>query len=154
MNVITRSEARDQGLKYYFTGKPCKRNHVSIRFTSNGTCSQCHEDIADRKLRDIRRNKIDTYGTRVNSLLFGRTFYSGAECPACGGNKRYTKSKDCVKCATHKMNQHEMKMMIIRNPAKPIEWYVKKSKRSITSVYYALTSLNIPRRTRPEYYVG
>jgi len=41
MDIITRDAAREQGLKRFFTGKPCKRGHVVERQTSNGTCMEC-----------------------------------------------------------------------------------------------------------------
>lgn len=41
MEIITRKEARDLGLKFYFTGKPCKYGHVDNRRTSNGMCLGC-----------------------------------------------------------------------------------------------------------------
>jgi len=41
MKIITRKEAKAQGLKRYFTGKPCKRGHVSERHVSDGKCWEC-----------------------------------------------------------------------------------------------------------------
>ena len=38
--IMTRAEARAQGLKKYFTGKPCKRGHVSERYV-DGMCVPC-----------------------------------------------------------------------------------------------------------------
>ena len=40
--IISRKEAIQQGLKFYFTGKPCKSGHTSERYTSNGRCRECH----------------------------------------------------------------------------------------------------------------
>ena len=39
--IITRSEAIQQGLKHYFTGKPCKRGHVTTRKVSDKACRDC-----------------------------------------------------------------------------------------------------------------
>jgi 5-methylcytosine-specific restriction endonuclease McrA len=39
--VVTRKEANSQGLIHYFTGKPCKRGHVTVRFANNATCKEC-----------------------------------------------------------------------------------------------------------------
>jgi hypothetical protein len=39
--VISREEARQQGLKHYFTGKPCKRGHVAKRYVSTHVCVEC-----------------------------------------------------------------------------------------------------------------
>lgn len=38
--IITRAQARSQGLARYFTGKPCKHGHVAERFI-DGTCVPC-----------------------------------------------------------------------------------------------------------------
>lgn len=40
MDIITRGEARAQGLKKYFTGKPCKHGHISVRLVFGG-CITC-----------------------------------------------------------------------------------------------------------------
>lgn len=39
--IISRKEAKAQGLKRYFTGKPCKRGHVCERDVKNGQCQEC-----------------------------------------------------------------------------------------------------------------
>lgn len=49
---ITRSEARRQGLRYYFTGKACPTGHVTYRFVSNRHCKACIRIIADRADRE------------------------------------------------------------------------------------------------------
>lgn len=33
--------AIQNGEQHYFTGKPCRRNHISKRFTSNAMCVEC-----------------------------------------------------------------------------------------------------------------
>lgn len=40
MKTITFSEAKAQGLKRYFTGKPCDKGHISERYTA-GACVKC-----------------------------------------------------------------------------------------------------------------
>lgn len=42
MKIITRKEAIEQGLKRYFTGKPCKHGHVSERYVGGGRCCYCN----------------------------------------------------------------------------------------------------------------
>lgn len=39
--IISRSEAKELGLKSYFTGKLCKHGHISFRHTRNGECKEC-----------------------------------------------------------------------------------------------------------------
>jgi len=43
--IILRKEAKARGLKRYFTGRPCKRKHISERNTSNLTCLACMRDV-------------------------------------------------------------------------------------------------------------
>lgn len=40
--IITRAEARSQGLKTFFTGEECLHGHVSERYVGNGGCRECH----------------------------------------------------------------------------------------------------------------
>ena len=39
--IISRSDAIKQGLKHYYTGKPCKHGHHSNRYVSTGGCVSC-----------------------------------------------------------------------------------------------------------------
>jgi len=40
---VSRQEAIAKGLKFYFTGKPCKRGHVAERHTNNYICIRCEK---------------------------------------------------------------------------------------------------------------
>lgn len=42
MDEVTLKEAKAQGLKRYYTGKPCAKGHVAERITSTRTCVTCH----------------------------------------------------------------------------------------------------------------
>ena len=39
--LISHKEAKRRGLTRYFTGKPCKRGHISERRINNHTCIKC-----------------------------------------------------------------------------------------------------------------
>ena len=41
MDIVTRKDAKAQGLTRYFTGKPCPHGHISERMTSSGGCVAC-----------------------------------------------------------------------------------------------------------------
>lgn len=45
--VIGSVEAKAQGRKTYFTGKPCKRGHIDQRLVANANCVQCNRDNSD-----------------------------------------------------------------------------------------------------------
>ena len=50
--IITRAQAKSQGAKHYFTGKPCKNGHTSQRNTKSGKCLMC-----DRKRGQVYRSE-------------------------------------------------------------------------------------------------
>jgi len=60
MKIVSRKEAKAQGLKRYFTGKPCKNGHISERYTSGGHCVDCnnhlHRQWIDKSPENKRRN--------------------------------------------------------------------------------------------------
>lgn len=41
MNITTRAAALSLGAQLYYTGKPCKRGHLSPRYAAGGACSEC-----------------------------------------------------------------------------------------------------------------
>lgn len=45
MKIITRREAKELGLKRYFTGKPCKYGHVCEQYCSNYYCVDCSDEL-------------------------------------------------------------------------------------------------------------
>jgi hypothetical protein len=46
--VISREEARAEGLTRYFTGKPCKHGHVAERHVASCGCMVCRREIKER----------------------------------------------------------------------------------------------------------
>lgn len=53
--MVTREEARRQGLVRFYTGAPCRRGHVVERLTRSGICVECNRERALRAMRKIRR---------------------------------------------------------------------------------------------------
>jgi hypothetical protein len=41
LNLLSKTDAREQGLTRYFTGQPCKRGHVAERMVSTRACLHC-----------------------------------------------------------------------------------------------------------------
>lgn len=62
MEIVSQGEAKERGLKRYFTGRPCKRGHVGERRASTGHCMTClqtpevREAQKERKARRRREN--------------------------------------------------------------------------------------------------
>lgn len=63
--IVTRKEARDEGLKCYFTGEPCDKGHVAERLTMSSACLECVserneaflEDKGDKAEGKVKRRK-------------------------------------------------------------------------------------------------
>jgi hypothetical protein len=51
----TRSEAKAAGSENYFTGNPCRRGHIQIRRTSNGSCLDCRKDYYQENSDKIKK---------------------------------------------------------------------------------------------------
>jgi hypothetical protein len=90
VKIITKQEAKSKGLKRFFTGRPCKKGHISERLVSTHDCVECKnfkgreayatsggewhreyyqanrkEKLAKQKVRDSRRvNEIRDYQAR------------------------------------------------------------------------------------------
>ena len=61
MDIISRKDAKIRGLNKYFTGNPCKRGHITERYTSNYKCPMCHHQTrknSDIKYRDTHYDNI------------------------------------------------------------------------------------------------
>jgi 5-methylcytosine-specific restriction endonuclease McrA len=82
--IISREEARAQGLNRYFTGVPCKRLHIACRFVANATCCQCSQ-ITERK-----RN-----GTTEASIERRRQASIARKCAQQRGDSRYSTGVPC-----------------------------------------------------------
>lgn len=54
--IISRKDAKAKGVRYYFTGKPCKHGHLGLRRVSETGCAQC-SGIKLKKWRLKNRDK-------------------------------------------------------------------------------------------------
>jgi hypothetical protein len=55
VNLISRKDAKAQGLRHYFTGRPCNKGHIAKRRTGNFNCLDCEADV--------RLTKVDYIAT-------------------------------------------------------------------------------------------
>ena len=60
MEIISRKEAIARGLRRYFTGKPCKHGHLTMRYTKSTRCIACNKTKNDdwymKNKDEIRRS--------------------------------------------------------------------------------------------------
>lgn len=65
MEIISRDEARKKGLKRFFTGEPCTRNHTSERYTLGGNCAECSaEGSANYRKKYPEKAKLEAKRSR------------------------------------------------------------------------------------------
>jgi len=67
--LISRQEAKAQGLKRYFTGKPCKHGHVAERLVLDGNCLGCARISAKKGSANYRKNRPE----KVNAWLYEKS---------------------------------------------------------------------------------
>jgi len=60
MQIITREDAKKQGLYRYFNGKPCRKGHISQKYVSNMGCVECR-NLKNKSLEN-RKISSDEYG--------------------------------------------------------------------------------------------
>lgn len=53
MDIISRVDARSQGMKVFYTGIPCKNSHMSERSVATGSCVDCARSRASRFLERV-----------------------------------------------------------------------------------------------------
>jgi hypothetical protein len=59
MKVFTRREAANLNLHKYFTGKPCQKGHLALRYTNTGCCVSCIKGYAQAYKSSLKgRTKI------------------------------------------------------------------------------------------------
>ncbi len=59
-DIISRKDAKAQGIERFFTGKICKHGHVDFRRTSNGACLTC-ERVQGKTRVDANPEKYKEY---------------------------------------------------------------------------------------------
>jgi hypothetical protein len=95
MKIISWIEASKAGLKYYFTGKPCRAGHRSRRFLSTQRCTLC---VAE-KSRNPERTKARRAGES--------TYLSDRTCRLGHTPVRIVANNVCLRCSRlpHKENR-------------------------------------------------
>jgi len=105
MKVISRAEAKAAGLKHYFTGKPCSKKHVLIRYVSSGRCSECSRQGVSPHL-PTRRNQIKAHPDYISlddarRLSLSR-FFTGVPCAHGHTAERHVVNGKCLVCVAEK----------------------------------------------------
>ena len=79
MEIITRKEAKEQGLVRYYTGKPCKHGHNDERYTAGFGCVTCQSIMQQNKRKDPkfrareRKERLDYYHKNSQQIAEARS---------------------------------------------------------------------------------
>lgn len=116
MNTIERAEAKEKGLRLYYTGRPCKHGHTCERYTGDGACVVCH-DIKVKARYIAKRNSI---------LSDAKLKYAGDPERKKLASRDYVRANGDKVKAAKKRYYLKNKAQIIANNVK----YVKERKKS------------------------
>lgn len=137
--LISRSEALDQGLMWYFTGKPCKNGHIDQRYVKNWTCASCIRDTLERTA-DYRREWMTANKDRVYDL---NKSYRDADPIAWAEKNKRWRLANPDKCSNHRKasyyRHHE------RRKVGMVEW--RKQNKAIVSALQAKRRAAVMQRT-------
>jgi len=113
MEIITRAEAIEQGLAYYYTGKPCKHGHVAKRQVTNHCCVTCRNyraRVANRakwvwSIDGQRRKQA-----RQAAIEAGEPkYYTGVPCKRGHLSERRTNGGGCIMCQNERQQREDVK---------------------------------------------
>jgi hypothetical protein len=175
MEIITRTEAKAQGKKRFYTGKVCYQGHDCERHCSNGLCVECKRIVSTR-YADKKRMEEDKHPLSFRVLSFinayknckeqpsweqalravekrleaeklGRSTYD-PEYPCTHGHMadRRVKESMCVKC------QNESGLARMRKKRKNLEYKKKDNERALR--YYHRNKALIAKKRREKWYSG
>lgn len=85
--LITRKVAIERSLPRYFTGKPCKREHVAERSTKSTTCVDCNRERSrvaspHDSLKKREKNLKSRYGMTITEFV-DRVATQASRCAIC-----------------------------------------------------------------------
>lgn len=110
--IITRAEAKAQGLKRFFTGEPCKRGHVAERFTSSKRCYECQrESFATPEARAWHRARdAKRYATPEARARKRATFAKYIATPEGRAMEKEKRARRCARYLSSKLTDADAEL--------------------------------------------
>ncbi len=105
MEIVGRDAARANGLRRFFTGKPCINRHTSERYVSNGMCVACQDHF---NILNMDRNRAAIAAWIKANPDRKRE-----------SDRRWSKNNQARKSATDKLWREKNKLRVNKNR---IEW--------------------------------
>lgn len=139
MNIIPRAEASKKGLKFYFTGKPCKRGHVSERYVANGRCMACAAEHYLENKDYVKARAAKYYVKNKEALAASQAKWQKENPEAVKASKaKYSaKNKEIIKARKAKWQKENPDAVKATNAKwqkeNPMYMFVRKSLRRVQS---------------------
>lgn len=116
---LTRREALQEGVEYYYTGKPCANGHISKRHAIHKYCVECYLSklaaIQAANASDIAASLASGARTPKEADIAGVKFYRGKPCKYGHDGLRYTSTTECVECAKVRQQQRYQRELAARS---------------------------------------
>lgn len=126
--IVSKEKAIEYGWSKYYTGKPCKRNHLSERDIINDACIRCEDENQNERQEEITANdkepnfKIVTAKEARQSESL--TYYTGKPCVNGHLSERYLSGGGCITCQREYAKKNKDKVS-----QKKREWDEKNKER-------------------------
>ncbi len=90
--TISREEAVNKGLKFFFTGEPCAKGHIAERYVTRNRCAAC-------KNRRVDPKQSETHFSRRSAKQLNHKYYStGKACKNGHTCERIVTTGQCILC--------------------------------------------------------
>jgi len=93
MDVITRKQAKELGLRRYYTGKPCKYGHIAQRQCASGRCTKCDSELQKTPEYRKKRREFENSESQKSKRLIYDQSKSRKESVRRRSNASYHKNK-------------------------------------------------------------
>ena len=103
---ITRTEAKKRGLKFYYTGNHCHKNHKSPRYVNNRGCVLCQHLRNVEVKENTKLEVISCDEAKAKGLTF---FFTGRPCIHGHIKPRYVCNSECIECIKNRQSKEEIK---------------------------------------------
>lgn len=114
MDIISRKEAKEQGLKRYFTGVACKRGHLSERRVSGFDCIECREQWEKDNHEHLIESRKRYYEKNNEKIVAYRKEYNKTHSEeACERSRKWYEDNKDKASARNKKNYDENKEQIL-----------------------------------------
>jgi len=124
--IISRAEAREQGLKRYFTGEPCKHGHLEERNTKSGACNSCViEGNRKYKLTDKGKAKGKEWRNSEEGKKKKNESYLRLSSDPITKNRMEEKGKEWRNSEEGKKKKNEWMKKSLKDPIKHLEFTMR-----------------------------